>query len=141
MCSKRYSLEQAQTEAAQIQELVGKKGSKEDYVEAEKLVEEEKWQDPEYLRERLERGLVTIVLSEADKGPMIALKTDDSERYRFFNQVASVHTQRYNGFHLIGFDQDKGYTAWKLRRRPRESSVLPKVVKRIEEIMERAEDE
>lgn len=136
MCPKRYTFEQAQDEAHQIQGLIGEKGTQEEYNEAEVLIEEERWQDPEYLEKRLEKGLVTIVRSTADEGIMIALQTDDPDKYKRFNQVASICTQRYNGFHLVGPDQDRGYTAWKLRRSPQDYSEIPRIIERIEGIME-----
>ncbi len=117
MKDRRLNPEEAERQAARMQELTGKHATKEDYETADVLLTKEVIYDKKKREQSLRDGKVTIIPPEGDKAFMIGFKAKNEKEYWVFNAAAQEATKEYGGFHQVGhngYKESDGRTAWEL---------------------------
>jgi hypothetical protein len=141
MEERRYTPEEALTEAEKMQALVGNHGTKEEYTLSEQIIEDERANDPQLQKESFQKGRVTIILPTPpiNLNYTIAFDANTPEEFKLFNTAAREVTHQYHGFHQVGSHYKVGYTAWELWQLPNDAHPY-EIVKQIEEKMRELAD-
>jgi hypothetical protein len=143
MIEKPYNKKEALDEASQMKKLVGDKASREDYAEAELILEGEKARrrahEPGAYFELQRQDTVFYLPPMMDKRHEIVFETKDPKKFRIFNDACNNVLKKYEGFWQIGSGQRVGYSAWELHglnRIPTKGDPDPyEIVKEVQEEM------